>query len=62
MYRPPLPSGKIGEGAPSPTFSEGRGVCTQVMRKLSKVSVNLTSKVFSAQQIRKGNAGKENLS
>ena len=26
-YRTPLPSGKIGEGAPSPIFPAGRGGC-----------------------------------
>ena len=39
MYRPspPLPSVKIGEGAPSPIFTEGMGgggVCTQVILEL----------------------------
>ena len=31
VYKPTLPSGKIGEGAPSPIFPEGRGVYAQTI-------------------------------
>ena len=41
VYRPPLPSVKIGEEAPSPIFVRGGEVCTQA--RMTEIPTDLKS-------------------
>ena len=46
MHRPPSPSGKIGEGAPSPIFLRGGWVCTQnnIKAKIFCTVISITNR------------------